>query len=157
MDSLTSSSKITRIIDQVKKILKDKRSYVYGFIAIVLFIAGYIIYEQKMKKKKYINNKEYKTTDSNEATLYFFQTEWCPYCKKAKPIWDSLINDIGTKKINDVKLNFSTIDCDANPDLAEQYKVDSYPTIILQNKENKITYDAKIDITTLRKFLKSSL
>ena len=53
MDSLTSSSKITRIIDQVKKILKDKRSYVYGFIAVVLFIAGYKIYEQKMKKKKY--------------------------------------------------------------------------------------------------------
>ena len=64
---------------------------------------------------------------------------------------------MGTKKINDVKLNFTTVDCDANPDLAEQYKVESYPTIILQNKDQKITYDANVNITTLRKFLNSSL
>lgn len=155
MDSLKSTS--TNILTLIKKLLADRRTYIYGFIAIVLFIAGYKIYKKTIKQKKYVDNKEYRKSDDNEATLFFFQTEWCPYCKKTKPIWDDLINEVGTKKINDVKLNFTTVDCDANPDLAEQYKVESYPTIILQNKDQKITYDANVNITTLRKFLNSSL
>ena len=155
MDSLKSA--FTNILTLIKKLLADRKSYIYGFIAIVLFIAGYKIYKKTIKQKKYVDNKEYRKGDDNEATLFFFQTEWCPYCKKTKPIWDDLINEVGTKKINDVKLNFTTVDCDANPDLAEQYKVESYPTIILQNKDQTITYDANVNITTLRKFLNTSL
>ena len=155
MDSLKST--FTNILTLIKKLLANRRTYIYGFIVIVLLIAGYKIYKKTIKQNKYVNNKEYKNKNEKEATLFFFETQWCPYCKKTKPIWNDLINEVGTKKINDVKLNFITIDCDASPDLAEQYKVESYPTIILQNKDQKITYDANVNITTLRKFLNSTL
>jgi len=147
------------LMDKITKVwLKDKSTYIYGTIAIVFIIIGIYVYVKYLKKDtKYINNKEYGPPKETEATLYYFETDWCPYCKKAKPEWDALQRSVGTTKIHGTIVNFRVINCDDDTATADKYKVENYPTIVLVNGENTYKYDAKVDRTLLRKFLDTSL
>tara|TARA_B100000424_G_scaffold83355_1_gene62404 strand:+ start:1558 stop:2031 length:474 start_codon:yes stop_codon:yes gene_type:complete len=156
MDEVNAPSGFDKLMELIKKLLKDRKTYVFMFIVFVLVIAGINIYKNKIKKKKYVSNKEYVPYKEKSATIYMFKTEWCPYCKKAQPEWDAVKNSIG-KEVNNIELKFMEIDCDDNPSMAEQYKVDSYPTIILEIGKQRINYDAKVDRTILRKFINTSL
>lgn len=53
--------------------------------------------------------------------LIEFYASWCPRCKKMMPIMDELRQKLGDKA------NILQIDVDENPDLAKEYKVESYP------------------------------
>ena len=107
------------------------------------------------KNKEYVNKKD--SDDSDTATIYFFYTVWCPHCKTAQPVWKSLKEKIGDKKINGVKLSFVDVDCDKDTDTADKFKVEGYPTIKLVKGNKVIEYDAKPDSDTLMQFLNTSL
>jgi len=159
MDNAETPSAFQRLITLIKKLLRDKMTYVYGFIAIILLIAGYKIYQKSIKKNKnYVDNKEFSTKSNiTEATIYYFETDWCPYCKKAKPEWNSVIESMGGRKINGISLKFVTVDCEDQLTMAEEYKIDSYPSILLEKGNQRIRYDAKVDKTLLKTFINSSL
>ena len=137
---------------------------IVGVIVIFITIAVlYYIYKLKPKlDKTYIGNKEFinKDTDddmgSNNATLYFFYTTWCPHCKVAKPELDKLEKEIrgGLKDINVAVIR---VDCDKDPELADQYKVSGYPTIKLIYNNKIYDYDAKPNKDTLMEFLNQTL
>jgi len=125
------------------------------FIGLSVYIYFYMIKPQM--KKKYIANKEFIYGDENEgATLYLFSVDWCPYCKKAKPIWEDLKNEVGDT-YNGVKIYFVEVDCEREKDLASKYKISGYPTIKLIYNGEIIEYDAKPDVDTLKEFLNSSI
>ena len=156
MDQDNAFSAFDKLIIMLKNIAKDKKSYVFIFIIMILVIAGINIYKNKIRKKKFVSNKEYVPYRETSATIYMFKTEWCPYCKKAQPEWDAVKTSIGNT-VNNIELKFMEIDCDDNPTMADKYKVDSYPSIILEIGDKKINYDAKVDRTILRKFINTSL
>ena len=58
-------------------------------------------------------------------------TTWCPHCKTAMPAWNNFKEQIGTSKINGIKINFNEIDCEKDTALAEQYNVRSVPTLVI--------------------------
>ena len=104
----------------------------------------------------YKSNKEYVENDeTEEATLYIFYTTWCPYCKDAL----SVIEDFKSsyKSVNNVKINYMEIDAEEHEEIANKYKVDSYPTIILEYNGKKILFDSNVKPKLLKKFLYTSL
>lgn len=136
-------------------------------ILLVLFLAAlfigvaFYIYSTYISPKinpDYVENKEILREDpQNEAELYFFYTTWCPHCKAAKPEWEKIKKEYENKAFNNTNIIFREVDCDKEEKLADQFKVEGYPTIKMVKNGEVIEYDAKPKYDTLIEFLKSTL
>lgn len=92
-------------------------------------------------------------TDDKVAQLFLFKVDWCPHCKKAKPIFDEVEKELNGKPINGYTVKFTTVDCEAEPDMADKFKIEGYPTIKLVKDGQVIEYDAKPDKDKITEFL----
>lgn len=153
--------------------LRKARSYFtwkffFIILTIVLLIAAIVfVYKNYLVPKMnpaYAPNKEFITEDEDEkeAEMIIFTVDWCPYCKKAMPIWNNFKKQYEGKKINGYTLYFSTINCtDENDskvkDMLNKYNIDGYPTIKLVKDGDVISYDAKVNDDTLQKFVQTVL
>ena len=156
------------------KLLRNKRALLISLLvgAIFIFIAIYT-YNTYVKPRlniAYMPNKEYITGSGNSddpgssngandsATLYYFYTEWCPYCKSAMPEWDKFKEYAeNINNTNSYQIVLNVIDCDKSPDLADKYEIAGYPTIKLIYKGKIYDYDAKPNKDNLIKFLETSV
>jgi len=133
-------------------------------IVVVALITAYFAYKKygipKIKKKtgdvKHNVNKELVKGDQT-AKIYYFYTEWCPYCKKARPEWDKFKNVYKDKTVNGYKIEFIEVDCDKDEATATQFEVEGYPTIKLVKNGTIVQYDAKPKFETLEEFVKTSI
>ena len=132
------------------------------FIFVCMAIFAYNTYIKHEFDDKHLLNKEFRgrpsDTEENDVLIIYFFTEWCPYCKKAKPEWDKFQEYVkNVNNTNDYKINLLTIDCDKKPEMANKYNVEGYPTIKLIHKGKTYDYDAKPDKQHLVDFLESSI
>lgn len=126
------------------------------FIAISVYI--YNTYVEPRLNPTYVANKEFTEQQSGkEAELLFFFTEWCPYCKKAKPIWNQLKEKYENEPINNTIVHFKEIDCDKDEKMADEFNIEGYPTIKLLKDGQIIEYDAKPNLETMETFLHTTL
>lgn len=133
---------------------------IVSFIFIVIAFYIYSKYVTPVLNKDFIENDEFNDASKNnkkEAEIIIFTVEWCPHSKKAMPIWNELKEKYNENPINNYKLIFTQIDGEANPEMADQYKVEGYPTIKLVKGNQVIEYDAKPSIEHLTEFLNSTL
>lgn len=137
-------------------------------IIFFLIVAGYVYnkYVTPMVNTKFIANNEFNNNNNEpshdssnipEVELIIFTVEWCPHSKKAMPIWNQLKEEYGNKTYNGYKIIFQQIDGEENPDMADKYKVEGYPTIKLIKGNQVIEYDAKPSLEHLKEFLSSTL
>ena len=157
MNVIKENEGINRFKNMSIGFLKNKNSFLFLILIGGLIGCAFYFYNKHIKKKKFVNNKEFLPKRAKTATIYFFKTDWCPYCKKSEPIWNKVKEEMQSKKVNGVDLKFITIDCESDEKTASKYNVDSYPTVILEIGDDKITYDAKIEYVTLKKFINTSL
>ena len=128
------------------------------FIIIAIYV--YYTYITPMVDNKFIPNSEYHpedTEDTQEVDLLFFSVDWCPHSKKATPIWEELKTEYSGSNYKGYKINFLQINGEENPNMADKYKVEGYPTIKLVKGNQVIEYDAKPTIENLKEFLNSTL
>jgi len=151
------------IKETVSNIIYNKK-----FILIILFAAlltgvafyFYSYYVAPRLNPSFVENKEFITVpeeDAKSAEVYYFFTEWCPYCKKARPVWDSLKEQYNNKILNGKTLYFKEVDCEKNESKADQFNIEGYPTIKLVKGNQVIDYDAKPEMKSLTEFLKTSV
>ena len=129
-------------------------------LAAVFIVTAVYVYKKHISDKNYSQPKKQTCAsgESKSADLYLFYTEWCPHCKKTKPEWEQLKkNYSGNNNVNGYKLNFIDVDCDANPEIADKFKVEGYPTIKLVKGNQIVEFDAKADVKTLEQFLSTVL
>jgi thiol-disulfide isomerase/thioredoxin len=93
--------------------------------------------------------------DAPVAELYLFKTDWCPHCKKAIPLFESLEHEYINKLVNGYRILFNVVDCEQEPKMADKFKIEGYPTIKLIKDDQIIEYDAKPDRENLIQFLNS--
>lgn len=153
--------------------IKKLRTYLswklfFIMVAIVILIVAIVfVYKKYLVPKMnptYAPNKEFieQSEEEKEAELLIFTVDWCPYCKKAMPVWKKFQTEYDGKTINGYNLNFRTINCTDENDaevkeLLNKYSVDGYPTIKLLKDGDAITYDAKPEFNTLQQFLQTVL
>ena len=133
-------------------------------IIIFLFAASYVYskYVTPMVEKEFIPNEEFPSNNddddnSGEIEIIIFTVEWCPHSKKAMPIWEEFKASYPNKKYNGHKLIFREINGEENPDIADKYKVEGFPTIKLIKGNQIIEYDAKPSLEHLKEFLQSTI
>lgn len=142
---------------------KNILNYKIIILLVVIFLGISAYYYNKIIKnninKKYVSNKEFDNENIEEekiATMYFFYTNWCPLCKKAREEWDTFVNNT-QGYVKNVNIVFKEIDCDKYTDIADKFNVTGYPTIKLVYDYKTFEYDAKPDKNTLIHFLDSVL
>jgi len=155
--------KITQKIKNIKVILSSKHwQFLITVMLCVFTILAYYMYKTyylPIKDRTYVENKEYLKGGYQEGIkLIYFYTDWCPHCKKARPIWEEFKNSsiFNGGKYKGTAITFSEINCDKNPKLADKYNITGYPTIKLLKGNKVIEYDAQPDISTLKQFIKTS-
>ena len=112
-------------------------------------------YKKTKEEQQYLENKEFlKKVNSIKGQFYYFYTKWCPHCKDAEPIFESIKKDA---RFNKYKIDFFKIDCEDkdNKTLALEYKIKEYPSYILVMNGKKYIYDANLNPESLHRFFKA--
>ena len=150
-------------LEVIKKIISPYSIYILIAILLVIFLlaATYVYNNYYTKNMKKRDNKFADVANANKRTheviIYFFNVDWCPHCKTAKPEWDKfskLYN--GTEKGEYV---IRCLDYNCTDETAEvtkvinQYNIESYPTIKMLKDNQVIEFDSKITEYTLEQFV----
>tara|TARA_Y100000748_G_C15467176_1_gene477360 strand:+ start:1000 stop:1488 length:489 start_codon:yes stop_codon:yes gene_type:complete len=148
--------------ETIKYLIDNKITLIFGiFWLFVTIILSYVTYNTYIKPliSKHKLNKEFVNDNINndeDILIMYFYTEWCPYCKKAKPEWNKFEEHINNIKKNiDYNIKLVIINCDEKKDIADKYDINGYPTIKLIYKEKEYDFDAKVTKDNLIKFLES--
>lgn len=120
----------------------------------IWFYKKYVI--PSLNEDAYMENSVYRKGGNGDVIIYFFHTEWCPHCKKAMPVWELFMGDIGDNH-NGHAIDYRTIDCEKDKQTADKFNVTTYPTIKLVYRNKTYEYDARPDRDTLEKFLDTSI
>jgi len=148
-----------------KYIVQNKTSIIIVLAIVSLFLSiSYFVYVNNiipLINRDYVANQEFITSSTNkkDVVIYFFYTEWCPYCKKALPEWNNFKTFVESSPKYDLSYNiiFREVDCEKTSGLADRYKVEGYPTIKLLYNDDVYNYDAKPNESNLLDFLDGSL
>jgi protein disulfide-isomerase-like protein len=90
--------------------------------------------------------------DKNDK-LVLFKAEWCGHCKKFVPIWDNLKQ----KYENNSNIELVTFDSDKNKLEQLLYKIEGFPTLILNKKGKHIEYTGKRTEEDINNFLSKNI
>lgn len=91
-----------------------------------------------------------------QARLVMFYVDWCPFCKKAKPIWQGIHERHDGTTVNGYTLSVESVNCESDKAQAKQYGIDAYPTFKLIRKDKIFGYKGPIRKDTLEQFLQDS-
>ena len=159
-----------KMVGAFKNSVDSKKSIGLAIFAGLLLIVAYYVFKTYLYPKlnpTYVSNKEFqqsqdKTVETRKepdiAKIYYFYTQWCPFCKKARPEWDKFVeyvNNINTSETYDFEIITSVVDCDKQTSIADKYEIEGYPTIKLIKNKEIYEYDAKPNKEHLIEFLKS--
>ena len=81
------------------------------------------------------------------TSVILFKADWCTHCTKFKPVWNKM-NELYNKKYN-----FIIYDSDNNKEKFKEYKVDSFPTVLVENGSNVIPYNGERSFEGFNNFL----
>ena len=145
---------------------KDYIKFAVILVSIAVLIAGIgYVYKTQVAPKldpSYVANKEFtKGGEDDIALVEMFSVDWCPHCKKAKPVWKEVKDEYNGKVINGKTVKFVIIDCTKETadvqKLIKENDIKGYPTVKLKADGKSHDFDAKITRPALEQFLKSVL
>jgi thiol-disulfide isomerase/thioredoxin len=151
---------MSTLSEVVSKFFAPYKTFILSVILFIFFaVFGYYMYTQYGSS---VVNKEtddiYNAADPKTATIYFFYADWCPHCKKAKPIWANFKNNYDGKTVNGNKLKVVSVDCTnaeapETANMIDRFDIKSYPTIKIQFGDQMYEFDAKITPENLEQFV----
>lgn len=145
-------------------LLTNKSWLMIGLLFTLLFVViSYYAFQNLIKPliSGHKLNKEFKKrgddSESDDISIMYFYTEWCPYCKKAEPEWEKFKKHVDNiNNTNDYHVTLTKIDCDEKKSVADKYKVEGYPSVKLIYKGEVQDFDAKVTKENLVQFLNSA-
>lgn len=153
------------LIEVVSNFLKPYKFFVILVILLVIFsLIGYYTFKQysSQMKKSQLSNFANTNQKVDSIEVIMFHVDWCPHCKKALPDWKSFSSEYNGKIVNGYQVNVNPdgTNCtdDNDPRIAEmikQYKIESYPTVIIMKDGERYDFDAKITKYALDQFVQS--
>ena len=106
------------------------------------YLALQKVYNELMQKKNM-------TGGGNDIQIMLFKADWCGHCKNFKPTWEKI------SEMYKSKYNFIIYDADNQTDKFKEYKVDAFPTVLVNNSNNIITYDGDRSYDDFNNFLQN--
>lgn len=78
-----------------------------------------------------INNEKQLIPGSDEIIVALFFTEWCGYCKRFKPKFNSLLGELDSINNNrsEGRVSLKMINCEISKDICNKNEIRGYPTL----------------------------
>ena len=167
----SASASASSTLSSISASLSTNYKYIAIAIVVLAAISGIIYYvistnmlpgvnkffQQAQGKSVTADGQDAGGPGDKSAQLYLFKVDWCPHCKTAKPVFDEVEKELNSRPINGYVVTFKTVDCEAEPDMADKFKVEGYPTIKLVKNGEVIEYDAKPEKDKILEFLMTVL
>ena len=167
----SASASASSTLSSISASLSTNYKYIAIAIVVLAAISGIIYYivssnmlpgvnkffQQAQGKSVTADGQDTVGPGDKSAQLYLFKVDWCPHCKTAKPVFDEVEKELNGRPINGYVVTFKTVDCEAEPDMADKFKVEGYPTIKLVKNGEVIEYDAKPEKDKILEFLMTVL
>ena len=156
---------MANLVDYISGKIRPYSRYITIVILFLIFISLGIYILVKFVNKQDNDIKKFKDVANNgdaggEIEVMMFHVDWCPYCKKALPEWYPFCDQYNNTKVNGytIKCNREGTNCtnDENKQvktLVAEYKIESYPTIILMREGKRYDFDAKVTKSALEQFV----
>ena len=108
-------------------------------------------YDKYLKYKlKYISlKKSIDMKGGGKTELMLFKADWCGFCKRFTPVWNTLKNMDQYKN----KFEFTMYDEKKNKKENEEHKIQGYPTLLVKNNNNIEEYSGPKEMEHMIEFL----
>ena len=113
------------------------------------FKQKYLKYKQKylnLQMALYIQGGG--SSQGQPITLNLFKADWCHHCKTFKPTWDAL------QKNGQFNIKYNTYDADKHKTEIANWKIEGFPTLILQTGDKSVEYVGLKTMEGISKFIK---
>ena len=154
-------------LEVIKKIISPYSTYILIAILLVIFLlaATYVYNKYYVKEMAKKDNKFADVANANkrshEVVIYFFNVDWCPHCKTAKPEWEKFAKLYNGKEKGEYVIKCLDYNCtDETAEVTKvinQYNIESYPTIKMLKDNQVIEFDSKITEYTLEQFVNTMM
>ena len=153
----------------IKNMIFNKKFIIILFVISIFIAVAFYVYTTYISPQMdpdYVPNREFTDKGEEEAAdLYFFSADWCPYSKKARPIWEKIKKQYNGREINNISLRFIELDGEKNEKDMENFenkflngkKIDGFPSIYMVKNDQVIEYEAKPNAEILKQFIESVL
>ena len=154
----------------LKSMIFNKKFIIILFVVTIFIAVAFFVYNTYISPKidpDYVPNREFSTKSEEDipSDLYLFTAEWCPYSKKAKPIWEKLKKNYDGRSINNTRLRFVEVDGEKDEKEMENFeskylngkKIEGFPSIYMVKNDQVIEYEAKPNFDILKQFIESVL
>jgi thiol-disulfide isomerase/thioredoxin len=106
-------------------------------------------YTKKYYKYKNKYNLLKQTAGYKNPQLITFTAEWCGHCQRFQPVLNELKNN------SKLKVDFINYDSEKDKNIINEYKIQGYPTIMLNYKNKLIEYQGNRDEQSIINFINS--
>ena len=165
---LNKMPSLTGTTDKIKGLLFNRNFLIIMVVVAIFLGVAFYVYNTYIAPRinpDFVPNREFTDETSNTADLYMFSVDWCPYSKKAKPVWKKLTEKYDGQEVNGISLSVKEIDGDKQATELENFeskyldgkKIDGYPSIYMVKDDKVVEYEAKPKLDTLTEFIQSVL
>ena len=85
---------------------------------------------------------------SPQITLNLFKADWCHHCVSFKPTWEAL------QKNGQFNIKYKTYDADEHKKDIANWKIEGFPTLILQTGNKSVEFVGQKTMDNISKFIK---
>lgn len=111
----------------------------------------------KPSNENFAVNDKQPSQQQPKSTLkcIMFFTEWCGYCKKAKPEWERLRVEMDGKVVADKRIVITGVDCDKDEATAKRYGINAFPTFKFEIDGQVLDYSGENTFDGFKRFIHS--
>jgi thiol-disulfide isomerase/thioredoxin len=144
-----------KVLQKITNLFKSIPTYMlFGIVITVIILVLLYLYNTPS------SNKQKSETFSNLETptsFMMFYTDWCPHCTHAKPEFKKVMDNCASGEINGKKIVVKMINAEENKDMAREYKVEGYPTLIFTRDGKNYTYEGNRTEKDMMSYLETML
>jgi thiol-disulfide isomerase/thioredoxin len=145
-----------KLLQKITGLFKSIPTYMLcGIVVAILILLGIYLYRSPSSLK---SRKTESFTDlATPSSFMMFYTDWCPHCTHAKPEFKKIMDNCSSGELNGKKIVVKMINAEENKDMAREYKVEGYPTLIFTKDGKNYTYEGNRTEKDMMSYLETML